>query len=223
MSNTYASQVIDERASAKPRGSFWRELPILLGVAILVAVLVRAFVLQTFYIPSESMEHTLNINDRVLVNKLVYNFRDPHRGEIIVFSSPLDWRSDPREEDFIKRVIGVGGDRVVCCDDQDRILVNGVPLDEPYLYTDGTGTTDPASDDDFEIQVPTGRLWVMGDHRSQSGDSREQYIRHKDIIRATIPAENVVGRAFVLFWPPSRGDWLTVPETFDQVPDAPAP
>src|SRR3977135_1761714 len=94
MGTTYASQVIDER-TAKPRGSFWRELPLLLGVAILVAVLVRAFVLQTFYIPSESMEHTLNINDRVLVNKVVYDFRAPHRGGIMGFKSPTPWRSDP--------------------------------------------------------------------------------------------------------------------------------
>ena len=220
MSNTYASQVIDERASSKPRGNFWRELPILLGVAILVAVLVRAFVLQTFFIPSESMEHTLNIDDRVLVNKLVYNFRDPHRGEIVVFKSPMEWRSDPREEDFIKRVIGVGGDHVVCCDDQDRIIVNGHPLDEPYLYRNGNGESDPASEDEFDIRVPDGRLWLMGDHRSQSGDSREQYMRHGSVDRATIPAGDVVGRAFVLFWPVSRMDWLTVPETFDLVPDS---
>src|SRR5499427_812691 len=123
MANTYASQVIDEQASSKSRSGFWKELPLLLGVAILVAVLVRAFILQTFFIPSESMEHTLNINDRVLVNKLVYDFRDPHRGEIIVFNSPLDWRSDPSEEDFIKRVIGVAGDHLICCDAKGRISV----------------------------------------------------------------------------------------------------
>ena len=105
-------------------------------MAIVVAVLVRAFVLQTFFIPSESMEHTLNINDRVLVNKLVYDFRDPRRGEIIVFNAPADWRTDPTEEDFIKRVIGVGGDHVVCCDAQRRLMVNGDALDEPYLYQD---------------------------------------------------------------------------------------
>src|SRR5215470_16030093 len=115
MANTYASQVIDEDASSKSRGAFWKELPLLLGVAILVAVLVRAFIVQTFFIPSESMEHTLNINDRVLVNKLVYDFRDPRRGEIIVFKAPDEWKSDPTETDFIKRVIGIGGDHVKCC------------------------------------------------------------------------------------------------------------
>ncbi|HEU5109343.1 MAG TPA: signal peptidase I, partial [Micromonosporaceae bacterium] len=92
--------MIDEQ-TGKRRSSFWRELPILLGVAILVAVVVRAFVLQTFYIPSPSMEHTLDINDRVLVNKLVYDFRDPHRGEIVVFRAPEQWRNGPEGEDFI--------------------------------------------------------------------------------------------------------------------------
>lgn len=217
MGTTYASQVIDER-TAKPKGSFWRELPILLGVAILVAVLVRAFVLQTFFIPSESMEHTLNINDRVLVNKLVYDFRDPRRGEVIVFKAPLDWRSDPSEEDFIKRAIGVGGDHVVCCDDHGRITVNGKSLDEPYLYRDASGAADTASEDVFDIVVPAGRLWVMGDHRSHSGDSREQYVRHGNVLGATIPVDDVVGRAFVLFWPLGRATWLAVPDTFDQIP-----
>lgn len=193
----------------------------MLGVAILVAVLVRAFVLQTFFIPSQSMEHTLNINDRVLVNKLVYDFRDPRRGEIVVFTAPVDWRSDPNEKDFIKRVIGIAGDHVVCCDAENRIVVNGHPLDEPYLYRNGDGVSDLASQDEFDVVVPAGRLWVMGDHRSHSGDSREQYSRHGDVVRATIPADDVIGRAFVLFWPVSRGDWLTVPETFEGIPPPP--
>jgi len=216
--------VIDEQTSKKqPRTSFWRELPILLAVAIVVAVVVRAFVLQTFYIPSESMENTLKVDDRVLVNKLVYDFRDPHRGEIIVFKSPVDWRSDPSEEDFIKRVIGVGGDHVVCCD-HDKLVVNGKVLDEEgYLYRDpATGVQDVPSETKFDVTVPKDRLWVMGDHRSHSGDSREQWENtNGDVVRATIPVGSVVGRAFVLFWPFSRGDWLTVPDTFDGIPPPP--
>ena len=156
--------MIDEQTE-KRRGSFWRELPILLGVAILVAVLVRAFVLQTFYIPSPSMEHTLNVLDRVLVNKLVYDFRDPRRGEIIVFKAPKDWQSGTEGEDFIKRIIGTGGDHVVCCDPQNRLEINGHSLDEPFIYKDADGTQDPAADESFDITVPAGRLWVMGDHR----------------------------------------------------------
>jgi signal peptidase I len=210
--------VIDEQTS-KPRSSFWRELPFLLGVAILVAVLVRAFVLQTFFIPSPSMQHTLDLNDRVLVNKLVYDFRDPHRGEIIVFKSPLDWRSDPSEVDFIKRVIGVGGDHVICCDAKGHITVNGKALDESYLYKSESGVTDAPSKDPFDITVPPGRLWVMGDHRSESGDSRERWVQTDgDINRSTIAVGDVVGRAFVLFWPVDRATWLSVPNTFDNIP-----
>jgi signal peptidase I len=221
MGTTYASQVIDEE-TAKPRNTFWREMPILLGVAVVVAVLVRAFVLQTFFIPSESMEHTLNIDDRVLVNKVVYDFRGPHRGEIIVFTSPLEWRSTPDEEDFIKRVIGVGGDRV-SCDAQHKIEVNGKALDESsYLYVDKeTGRQAPACDEKFDVTVPKGRLWVMGDNREHSGDSRENYLRNNhDIMHSTISEDAVIGRAFVLFWPVGSATWLSVPSTFDKVPAA---
>jgi signal peptidase I len=211
--------VIDEQTE-KRRGSFWRELPILLGVAILVAVLVRAFVLQTFYIPSPSMEHTLNVLDRVLVNKLVYDFRDPHRGEIIVFKAPSDWQSGNEGEDFIKRIIGVGGDHVQCCDKQQRLIINGHSLDEPFIYKDADGTQDPAADQPFDITVPAGRLWVMGDHRSASGDSLEHWEQTEDITEATITQKSIVGRAFTIFWPVSRASWLSVPKGFDGIPDA---
>jgi signal peptidase I len=213
--------VIDEQTE-KRRGSFWRELPILLGVAILVAVLVRAFVLQTFYIPSPSMEHTLNVLDRVLVNKLVYDFRDPHRGEIIVFKAPTEWQSGAEGEDFIKRIIGVPGDHVVCCDPQNRLMINGHSIDEPYIYHDADGTQDAAADKDFDITVPKDRLWVMGDHRSASGDSLEHWEETGEIDKSTITEDSIVGRAFTVFWPVSRATWLTVPKGFDGVPD-PAP
>ena len=214
--------MIDEQTDSKRSGSFWRELPILLGVAILVAVLVRAFVLQTFYIPSPSMEHTLNVWDRVLVNKLVYDFREPRRGEIVVFKAPTDWQSGTEGEDFIKRIIGVGGDHVVCCDDQERLMINGHSLDEPYIYTDADGKQDPAADEKFDITVPSGRLWVMGDHRSASGDSLEHWEQTQDIQEATIDDDAIVGRAFTIFWPVSRADWLAVPKSFESIPD-PAP
>jgi signal peptidase I len=121
------------------RTPFWRELPILIVVAIGVAILVRAFVVQTFYIPSQSMQHTLEINDRVLVNKLVYDFWEPSRGEIVVFRAPRSWNSYPTESDFIKRVIAVAGDRVVCCDSRQRLTVNGGALDELYIYRNQDG------------------------------------------------------------------------------------
>lgn len=212
--------MIDEQTGEQRRGSFWRELPILLGVAILVAVLVRAFVLQTFYIPSPSMEHTLNVWDRVLVNKLVYDFREPHRGEIVVFKAPTDWQSGTEGEDFIKRIIGVGGDHVVCCDGQQHLIINGHSLEEPYIYKDADGNQDPAADEPFDITVPADRLWVMGDHRSASGDSLEHWEQTENIDEATIKADSIVGRAFTIFWPVDRATWLPVPEQFDAIPDA---
>jgi signal peptidase I len=211
--------VIDEQTE-KRRGSFWRELPILLGVAILVAVLVRAFVLQTFYIPSPSMEHTLNVLDRVLVNKLVYDFRDARRGEIIVFKAPADWQSGAEGEDFIKRIIGTPGDHVVCCDVKNRLMINGHSLDEPFIYRDADGTQDPAADEPFDIVVPAGRLWVMGDHRSASGDSLEHWEQSENLTEATIAEKSIIGRAFTVFWPVNRATWLSVPKEFDAIPDA---
>jgi signal peptidase I len=205
--------VIDEQTKSS-KGSFWKELPILLGVAILVAILVRQFVVQTFFIPSGSMEHTLDLDDRVLVNKLVYDFRAPARGEIIVFEAPEAWRSSPEHEDYIKRVVGIGGDRIVCCDPQDRLQINGHPVDEPYIFPGNKPSVHK-----FDIVVPQGRLWVMGDHRQSSGDSLQNYISsNNDIQLATIEEGAVVGRAFVLFWPFDRFTWLSVPDGFSGVP-----
>jgi signal peptidase I len=188
--------------------SFWRELPVLVIVAVLVAVLVRTFVVQTFWIPSGSMEQTLRVDDRVLVNKLVYDFRDPRRGEIVVFVAPDSWRTNPNEKDFIKRVIGTPGDHVVCCDSQGRVTVNGRSLDEPYVYPGNAHGTP------FDVVVPKGRLFVMGDHREISGDST----KHLEDNSGTIPESSVVGRAFLIFWPVDRIRILSVPPTFENVP-----
>ena len=162
------------------------------------------------------MEHTLEKNDRVLVNKLVYDFRDPHRGEVIVFTSPLDWRQLPNQKEFIKRLIGLPGDHV-SGDDQGHVSVNGVPLDETYVDTDAGVVSQK-----FDIVVPPDRLWVMGDNRAESADSRYHYENGKDIQEATIPESAVIGRAFVLFWPFGRAKWLSVPSTFDKIPIPPA-
>jgi signal peptidase I len=191
----------------------------MLVIAVVVAVVVRAFILQTFWIPSQSMENTLLINDRVLVNKLVYTYRSPHRGEIAVFEPPPAWRSSSNDDDIIKRVIGEPGDHIVCCDDQQRLVVNDHPLDEPYIYETADGTGDQASRETFDIVVPKGRYWMMGDHRSDSADSREHYVRDGDLVAATIPEDAMVGRAFAIFWPFGRARWLGVPDTFDKVPD----
>jgi signal peptidase I len=205
----------------KRASSFWRELPILLGAAIVVAILVRLFVVQTFYVPSESMEHTLNPNDRVLVNKLAYDFRDPHRGEIIVFHSPVSWRLQPDEKVFVKRVIGTPGDHVVCCDPQGRLTVNGVAVTETYLDPADPRTRVRAAPETFDIVVPPGRLWVMGDNRYDSGDSLFNYVGSEhNLSDATISTSAVIGRAFILFWPVKRARWLTVPKTFADVPAA---
>jgi signal peptidase I len=168
------------------------------------------------------MEHTLNVLDRVLVNKLVYDFRDPRRGEIIVFKAPQNWQSGADGEDFIKRIIGTPGDRVECCDEQGRLMINGHSLDEPYIYRDADGRQDKPAEDKFAITVPAGRLWVMGDHRSASGDSLQHYEDTDSVDDATIPSDSIIGRAFTVFWPVGRATWLSVPDGFDDIPDATA-
>jgi signal peptidase I len=212
--------------------SFWRELPILVAVALVLAVVIKTWALQAFFIPSGSMENTLDINDRVLINKLVYDFRGIHRGDIVVFNGDGSWdpgtvptSSNPFSEFFsnlagmfgfghpgdiyVKRVIGLPGDRVACCNAQGRVTVNGVALSESsYLYPG-----DEPSAVRFNIVVPSGRLWVMGDHRSVSDDSRGHL---GDPGGGTIPESAVLGRAFIIIWPPSRWRILPIPATFEQ-------
>jgi signal peptidase I len=224
---------------AKKQGSFWKELPILIGVALVLALVIKAFAVQAFYIPSGSMENTLQIGDRVLVNKIVYHTRDIKRGDIVVFNGLDSWDPEtevqepsnpvarllrligsafgvaPTEKDYIKRVIGIPGDRVKCCDAKGRVTVNGVPLNEnPYLFTDPvTGERNKASDDPFDVTVRPGQLWVMGDHRELSYDSRSH---RGDPGGGTIPTNRVIGRAFVIVWPVNRADTLPIPGTFEQ-------
>jgi signal peptidase I len=188
----------------------WQEMPLLLIVAFCLAVLIRTFLLQAFFIPSGSMEDTLLVGDRVLVNKVIYDMRDPKRGEIVVFEPPVNWGAGPGKDDYIKRVIGVAGDHVICCDAQDRLTVNGHALDENYLFPGNK-----PSDVPFDVTVPQGRVFVMGDHRSASADSRV----HLEADSGTVPLSRVVGRAFVIFWPVSRAGTLPVPKSFAAVPD----
>jgi signal peptidase I len=211
---------------------FWRDLVIIVIAALALTVVLKAFVVQVFSIPSQSMENTLLPGDRVLVNKLVYRFRDIARGDVIVFSGQGSWGPDappppsnPLDRfwddvknlvgisapgtDYIKRVIGVPGDHVACCDAQGRVTVNGVALNEKsYIYPGNAPSTV-----EFNITVPPGRLWVMGDNRADSDDSR---YRMDDPGEGTIPKSAVVGRAFMIIWPPSRISDLPIPSTFQQ-------
>ena len=213
----------------KPR-SFWKELPILLGIALLLALLIKTFFVQAFSIPSDSMQNTLQRGDRVLVDKLTPWFgAKPERGEVVVFHDPGGWLNEPAPEpnavqkvlsfiglmpsaedkDLIKRVIAVGGDRVECARG-GPVKVNGTALDESYVFPGDT----PCGDRAFgPVTVPEGRIWVMGDHRSDSLDSRY----HQDLPGGgTIDEDQVVGRAFARAWPVHRWGLLSVPDTYDQ-------
>ena len=200
--------------------------------AAALTLMIKAFVVQVYRIPSASMENTLEVGNRVLVNKLVYHFRGIARGDIIVFSGQDSWGPDapPPSSDpvvrllgdvlsgiglkssqtfYIKRVIGLPGDRVACCDAQGRVTVNGVPLAETsYLYPGDVPSLFP-----FKATVPRGHLWVMGDHRDDSEDSR---YHPSDPGGGAIPESEVVGRAFLIVWPPSQLRDLPIPSTFSQ-------
>jgi signal peptidase I len=224
----------DESAAApasRKHKHFWRELLIIVVVAAVLTLVVKAFVVQVYRIPSASMENTLQINDRVLVNKLIYHYRSVARGDVIVFSGQDSWGPDappPSNNGFvrlwddvlstvglqssqtyyIKRVIGLPGDKVACCTD-GKVTVNGVPLTETsYLYP-GDAPSFPFK----TVTVPAGHLWVMGDHRGDSADSR---YHTSDPGGGAIPVSEVVGRAFLIIWPPSQITDLPIPSTFNQ-------
>jgi signal peptidase I len=216
---------------AVKKKSFWRELLTIVVAAAVLTLVVKAFVVQVYRIPSASMENTLQIGDRVLVNKLIYHFRGIARGDIVVFSGQNSWgppaaapSSDPvlrvfddvlsdiglhsSQTYYIKRVIGLPGDHVACCTD-GRVTVNGVQLKESsYLYP---GNAPSAFS--FSTTVPAGYVWVMGDHRGDSEDSRY----HTDEAGGgAVPENEVVGRAFLVIWPPSQFRDLPIPSTFAQ-------
>ena len=229
-------------APGKKNRSFWRELPVLVVIALVIALVIKSFVVQAFFIPSPSMEHTLNVGDKVLVNKLVYHFRPIQPGDVVVFNGVGSWDplpsvtkaspdpvvrlydaallplvhsiaglfgTAPGQQDFIKRVIGVPGDHVACCNAAGLVTVNGVALHEKsYLYPGAAPSLIH-----FNITVPPGQLWVMGDNRYVSYDSR---LHQGDPGGGAIPENQVVGRAFLIVWPPSRWRVLPIPETFLQ-------
>jgi signal peptidase I len=255
-----------ERRAKPARRSPWWELPLLIAVAILVAIGVKTFLVQPFYIPSASMEKTLHgcpgcAGDRILVNKTIYHVRDPKPGDIVVFKLPAAWQDSaardeiaasesgnvvsrtvrwfgqligfvpPNEKDLVKRVIAVGGQTVKCCDSQGRVQVsdNGTAgpwrsLDEPYIFTDGSGVSATFG----PVTIPAGRLWVMGDHRNDSADSRvhcgssnvldasgQSTAAACDPIRSTVSDDDVIGKAVLIIWPVSRWRTLGTPTTFN--------
>jgi signal peptidase I len=242
----------------RPHASPWWEFPVLIVIAVALAVVIKTFVVQPFFIPSDSMERTLHgcpgcAGDRVLVNKVVYDLRDPRPGDIVVFSAPPGWDPEPGtpvaggnavsrgarwfgqlvgvvppdERDLIKRVIAVGGQTVQCCDTSGHVQVRDPggsfrSLAEPYVYDNSpfnaSSTPDhPAVNDGRSfapVTVPKGRLWVMGDHRADSADSAYHFRGGVGVSASTVAVSSVIGKAFVIAWPPSRWRTLGTPATF---------
>lgn len=243
LNSTTSSQKSARPTAGQHATSFARELILVVVGAIIVSSLLRAFVGQMFIIPSQSMENTLLVGDRVVVQKIT----DFHRGDVVVFADPGDWLgSEPRKargpvgkvfefigvlpdtstEHLIKRVIGMPGDRVVCCDAKGRLTVNGQPLNERnYLYTEPGGAQVNPSEIKFDVTVPAARIFVMGDHRDLSADSRchlsDLSTNQKKGEVAFVPITLVVGPAFAIAAPFDRAKRLKPPQSFSSIP-APA-
>jgi len=215
----------DEKKESLP---VWQESLLLLAIALVLAIGIKYFFVQAFYIPSPSMEPMFIKNDRILVQKVSYwGDKGPKRGDIVVFKDPGQWLNEsetrtasnpitkgleavglyPSGGHLVKRVIGIGGDRVICCNKQGQITVNGIALDErEYLLKDAKPSEVP-----FNVLVPAGHLWVMGDNRAESADSRAHMGGPGG---GFVPVENVVGRACCVIWPSDRMTMLRPPETF---------
>lgn len=205
----------------------WQESILLVVTAMLMAIIVKGLFVQAFYIPSESMEPGLLVNDKILVQKVSYWVGAPHRGDVVVFDDPGGWLDAaesnlarnpvqkaleliglfPTGGHLIKRVIGVGGDHVVCCDARGRITVNGTALDEPYLL----GQPGVTGDQKFDVTVPADHLWVMGDNRGNSADSR---VHLGDPGGGFVDADRVVGKAWLRVWPLNRLGIVHDPDNF---------
>ena len=198
--------------------SFFQEFPFLIVVALVVSLLIKTFLIQFFFIPSGSMENTLQIDDRVAVNRLPFISNNIKRGDVVVFRDPDNWLPaadketapfviakakaalvavgvlpNPAKQYLVKRVVGVEGDRVICCTTTGQITVNGQEMIEPYIYAGNV-----PSDMNFDVTVPKGKLWVMGDHRGASADSR---FHQDDIHKGFVPLNRVTGRVLAVIWP----------------------
>jgi signal peptidase I len=219
-----------QQAGGPRRSRGWRALTetlVIIVVALALSALVRAFLLQAFYVPSASMESTLIPSDRIVASKITTSLSGPQRGEILVFRDPGGWIPDAPESqsgwsgvlqpaltflgilpsdsgnDLVKRVIGLPGDRVACCDSAGRIVLNGVPLEESYVQ----GPTDQVR---FDVTVPDDRMFVMGDNRGNSRDSRY----HLDRDNGGVPVSNAVGRVVLTVWPLARLGIAEIPSIF---------
>ena len=218
---------------------FIRDLLVIFVVALLISFLIKTFLVRSFYIPSGSMETTLLVNDRIIVNQLEPKLIPITRGDVVVFRDPggwllpqapleqnpvvaaVDWvmaavglAAPDSNDHLIKRVIGLPGDHVTCCNPLGQMSVNEVPLSEPYVTLPAGETR--VSQDDFDVVVPDGSLWVMGDNRYNSKDSR---YNTETPGKGFVPIDNVVGRALVISWPTSRWAWLDdYPEVFQGIP-----
>jgi len=198
--------------------SFLQEFPVLIVVALVVSLFIKTFIVQFFFIPSGSMENTLQIDDRVAVNRLPFISNNIKRGDVVVFRDPDNWLPaadietapfviakakvalvavgilpNPAKQYLVKRVVGVAGDRVICCTTTGKITVNGEEMIEPYIFAGNV-----PSDMNFDVTVPKGKLWVMGDHRGASADSR---FHQEDINKGFVPLNRVTGRVLAVIWP----------------------